>query len=63
MEMREERGHVESRVSCLTYNSLFFKMKYLENRNSKLGSVFTFENLASTSSKLDPTLIDFGINT
>jgi hypothetical protein len=32
-----------------------FKMKYLENRSSKLRTVFTFEILALRSLKLDPT--------
>lgn len=38
---------------------VFFKMKYLQNRKSKFRTVFTFEILASRSSKLDPMLINF----
>jgi hypothetical protein len=37
----------------------FYKMKYLENRSSKLRTVFTFEIIASRFSKLDPTVDRF----
>jgi hypothetical protein len=40
----------------------FFKMKHLENRKSKLRTVFIFEILVSRSSKLDLMLIGFEIH-
>jgi hypothetical protein len=57
-EEREEQGMVQF---SLYFLDLFFLMKYIANRKSKLRTVFTFEILASRSSKLDPILIGFEI--
>jgi hypothetical protein len=51
--MREEREDIEAHFFSFFLDS-FFLMKYLENRKSKLRTIFIFEILASRSLKLDP---------
>ena len=52
-------GRWKSWLFPFYFSKLNFKNKYLENRSFKWRIVFTFELLASRSSKLDPILICF----